>query len=248
MNQPKPSDINALRAKTAEVNARLVKRFGRPTHRREKPLESLVWTILSQNTNDNLSERAYRGLRKSFPRWEMLLDAPTKKIADAIRVGGLANQKSRNIKAFLQWVKATYGRMSLDAICDMSVDEATQVLTQHRGIGLKTVYVTLMFACGKDIFPVDTHIWRIVRRLGLAPSKAGRDKVTHWMQPLVPQGESLPLHLNLIRLGREICQARKPRCYDCPLVEICLYPDKNLTLAVSAVGRPRLSHSPTRNI
>ena len=228
-NHPNPPIANDLRAKTAEIHRRLVRRFGRPTHKREKPLESLVWTILSQNTNDVLSERAYRSLRKSFPRWEMLLDAPTRKIAEAIRVGGLANQKSKNIKDFLRWVKRTYGRMSLGAICEMSVDEATELLTRHRGIGLKTVYVTLMFACGKDVFPVDTHIWRIVRRLRLVPAKSSRDRTTHLMQPLVPKGEALPLHLNIIRFGREICRSQRPRCFDCHLVDLCVYPAKNLT-------------------
>jgi endonuclease III len=227
-NSRNARSISALRAKTSEVHARLVARYGRPTHPRENPLDSLIWTILSQNTNDELSERAYRRLRKAFPRWEMVLGAPEEEIASTIRVGGLANQKSKCIKDFLRWVKATYGRMSLAAICKMSVDEATEILMQHRGIGLKTVYVTLMFACGKDVFPVDTHIWRITRRLGLAPMKAGRDKVTHLMQLLVPQGEALPLHLNLIRFGRQVCQARKPRCWDCPLVDLCRYEPKNL--------------------
>ncbi len=229
-NLPNLNEIKALRRKTAEVHRRLIRRFGRPRRRAaEDPLVSLIWTILSQNTNDALSERAYRSLRKSFPRWEMLLDAPAAKIAAAIRVGGLANQKSRNIKDFLRWVKSTYGRMSLDAICRMTVDEATELLTRHRGIGLKTVYVTLMFACSKDVFPVDTHIYRIVRRLGLAPERFSRDRVTHWMQVLVPKGEALPLHLNLIRFGRTVCAARRPRCYDCPVVGLCLYPDKQLT-------------------
>jgi endonuclease-3 len=188
----------------------------------------MIWTILSQNTNDVLSERAYRSLRKSFPRWEMLLAAPPKKIASAIRVGGLANQKSRNIKDLLKWVKKTYGRLNLDAICEMTPAEAVETFTARRGIGLKTVYVTLMFACGKDVFPVDTHVYRIVRRLGLAPEKASRDKVTALMQLIVPKGEALPLHLNLIRFGREVCDARKPRCWDCNLVDLCLFPAKDL--------------------
>ena len=239
-NHPNANAIKRLRAKTAEVNRRLIARFGRPTWRGpEHPLQSLIRTILTQNTNDVLSERAYRSLRKSFPRWEMLLDAPTARIASAIRVGGLANQKSRNIKDFLRWVQAAYGRMSLDSLCDMSVDEAVEMLRPHRGIGLKTIYVTLMFACGKDVFPVDTHIYRIVRRLALAPEKASRDGVTHAMQPLVPKGYALPLHLNLIRFGREVCSARNPRCYDCPLVRLCRYPSKNLTRAPGAPAARR---------
>ena len=218
-----------LRLKTLDVHGRLCGCFGRPQWEGpEDPLESMIWTILSQNTNDANSERAYRSLRKSFPRLVMLLDVPPKKIAAAIRIGGLANQKARNIKGLLKWVKKTHGRLNLDSMCDMTPAEAVETFTQHRGIGLKTVYVTLMFACGKDVFPVDTHIYRIARRLGLTPEKASRDKVTALMQPIVPKGEALPLHLNLIRFGREVCHARRPRCCDCPLVDLCISPEKNL--------------------
>jgi len=221
--------IKELRHKLTVVERRLEKLFGAPEKPRpSSPLESMVHTILSQNTNDTNSGRAFRSLRKSFPRWEMLLDAPADKIARAIRVGGLANQKSRNIKDFLKWVKQTYGRLNLDAMHRMSPEEAVRTFTTLTGIGLKTVYVTLLFACGRDVFPVDTHIYRILGRIGIAPKKASRDKVTEMVQPLVPRGKSLALHINLIELGRRICIARQPRCYECPLTDVCLYPGKNL--------------------
>lgn len=225
-SEPNPLQSKTLRDKTAAVHLRLVKAYGRPKVRHENPLESLIWTILSQNTNDNLSERAYRCLRKSFPRWELVLAAPPRKIAEAIRVGGLANQKSRNIKDFLRWLKRTRGRLDLGWLCEIPTDKAVEILGRRRGIGLKTIYVTLLFACGKDVFPVDTHIYRIVRRLGLAPQKFSRDRVTRWMQPLVGKGQAMPLHLNLIRFGREVCHARRPTCYACPLADLCPYPDK----------------------
>ena len=222
------SDIKALGAKTAEVHKRLARRFGTPRWAGpEDPLESMIWTILSQNTNDLNSERAYNNLRKSFPNWEMLLEVPAARIARAIRVGGLANQKSKHIRNFLKWVKRTYGRLNLNAMCRMTPEEAVETFTRHKGIGLKTVYVTLLFACGKDVFPVDTHIYRIVRRLGLVPEKASRDKVTELMQPLVPRGKCLPLHINLIRFGRSICKSQRPLCRDCPLVDLCPYLEKS---------------------
>lgn len=227
--------LKELQAKTREVHRRLCRRFGRPRReRREDPLESMVWTILSQNTNDVLSERAYRSLRKTFPRWETMLAAPTAKIARAIRIGGLANQKSRTIKSLLKWSRRTYGRLNLDAMRKMSPAEAVETFTRIRGIGLKTVYVTLMFACGRDVFPVDTHIYRIVRRLALVSEKSSRDKTAERMQPIVPKGEALPFHLNLIRFGREVCKAQNPRCYDCPLVDLCFYPAKNLVPPATA--------------
>jgi len=218
-----------LKRRLALVHRRLARRFGTPEWTGPSdPLASLIGTILSQNTNDLNSDRAYRSLRRRFPRWTMLLDARPREIARAIRVGGLANQKARRIKTFLRWVKRTYGGLTLDAMHEMTADEAVATLTRHKGIGLKTVYVTLLFACGKDVFPVDTHIYRIVRRLGLAPQKASRDKVTRLMQPLVPKGKSYALHLNLIAFGRTVCKAQKPRCYDCPLTDECIYPDKHL--------------------
>lgn len=230
-----PRQLKALRTKTAEVHRRLAKRFGTPKWQGpEDPLESIIWTILSQNTNDLNSERAYRSLRKAFPRWELLLEAPVGGIARAIRVGGLANRKSKHIKDFLKWVKRTYGRLSLKAMHDMTPEEAVETFTRHKGIGLKTVYVTLLFACGKDVFPVDTHIYRIVRRLGIVPGKASRDQVTKLMQVLVSKGKSFALHLNLIAFGRTVCKAQKPLCWDCPLVRLCRYPDKNLTPPKSA--------------
>jgi endonuclease-3 len=224
-----------LRKKVAKVHARLQELLGRPEwDGPEDPLEGLIHTILSQNTSDVNSGRAWQNLRKVFPRMEMLLDAPAPKIARAIRCGGLANQKSRRIKDFLKWVNETYGKLSLDCLCDMSPGEAVETLSQHRGIGIKTIYVTLMFACGKDVFPVDTHIERIVKRLALVPPKASLDTTTHLMQPLVPEGESLPLHINLIRFGRSICKSQNPHCWRCPFVRMCSYEKKNLT----PPGRP----------
>ncbi|HUV39147.1 MAG TPA: endonuclease III [Planctomycetota bacterium] len=227
---PKGKRLKDLRRRTARVARDLRKRFGPiPRPAREDPLESLVWTILSQNTNDLNSERAWRGLRRAFRTWTSMLEAPVGAIARAIRVGGLAKQKSRTIKDFLRWVKRTYGRLSLDAMHAMTPEEAVRVLTRHKGIGLKTVYVTLLFACGKDVFPVDTHIYRIVRRLALAPERFSRDRVTEWMQTLVPEGKAYELHLHLIRFGREVCKAQHPLCRDCPFRHICVYPDKNLS-------------------
>ena len=225
----KPRNISYLRKKTAKVHRRLVDLLGRPEwDGPEDPLESLIHTILSQNTSDLNSGRAWRELRKRFPRLEMLLGAPVNQIAGAIRRGGLANQKSRRIKDFLRWVKKTYGRLNLDCLCDMTPYEALETLARHKGIGIKTVYVTLLFACGKDVFPVDTHVERIVKRLGLVFEKASLEKTTHLMQPLVPEGESLALHVNLIRFGRMTCKSQSPRCWLCPFVRMCLYPEKNL--------------------
>jgi endonuclease-3 len=224
-----PVNVIELKKKCAEIHRRLCRLYGTPRWKGpENPLESMIWTVLSQNTNDVNSARAYNDLRKSFPRLKMMLDAPTRAIARAIRVGGLANGKSRTIKRLLKFATKTYARLSIDAICRMTADEAVATFCKIKGIGLKTVLVTLLFACGRDVFPVDTHIHRITRRLALVPAKASRDRAAELMAPLVPKGKCLPLHVNFIHFGRDICKS-KPQCWRCPMVDLCIYPHKILT-------------------
>lgn len=186
------------------------------------PLDAMVQTILSQSTSDTNSGAAFRSLKERFPSWELAAAADSREIAEAIRRGGLAGQKSVCIKDFLLWVKDRFGSFSIDAICDMQPNEAYEVFCKVRGIGVKTVAVTLLFACGMDVFPVDTHVTRICRRVGLVPEKASSEKI-HWlMEPHVPEGKGHSLHVNLLRLGRQICLSR-PRCGICPLRRVCRY-------------------------
>lgn len=223
----------ALRAKTRCIEQILRKRYGE--YRWEGPediLGSLVHTILSQNTNDVNSARAYRSLRKRFPTWTKVMDAPVGQVADAIRVGGLANNKSRWIQDLLRWVKRTRRRMTLEDLREMTPEQMLAEMGHLNGIGVKTVYVTLMFACGRDVFPVDTHIHRIVRRIGLVRWGASREETTRLMQPITPKGRRMTLHVNLIGFGRDICTARKPACPVCPVARICAWPKKT-------VGRSR---------
>ena len=212
-----------LKEKVRDIDRILEEEFGIPERWGHKdPLSSLVQTILSQNTNDNNSGRAYDNLRERFPSWEKVLEADVEEIADAIRVGGLANQKSVSIKGVLKWLKDTYGELNLDFICDMDPEDAIEMLLKLKGVGLKTVNVMLCFACGKDVFPVDTHILRITRRLALAPENATADKAHEIMGQLFPEGKAFSLHMNLIRFGRAICHARKPECDRCPLIKHCI--------------------------
>ena len=210
--------------KTRRIMEALEAVQGVPEPRRpEPPLDALIHTILSQNTNDRNSGRAYESLRIRFPRWEDVLHANPTQIADAIRVGGLAAQKSVRIRDLLAWVQERYGELNLDVVCDMEIEEVFDTLCARPGIGPKTVSVMLLFACGKDVFPVDTHIHRVTRRLGLIPSNCSADKAHILMAELVPPGKSYSFHLNLIRFGREICHARTPECDRCPLSEYCPY-------------------------
>ena len=215
--------IRNLKRKVKEIDRVLEDLFGIPDFRRDNdPLDTLIGTILSQNTNDTNRDRAYANLRELFPTWEDVLAADAQDIADAIRVGGLGNQKSVRIKNVLAWIKDTYGELNIDFVCDMEPAEVIETFSKLKGIGLKTVNVMLMFACNKDVFPVDTHILRISKRLDLVPANASAGKAHEIMGELCPRGKALSLHINMIRFGRNICHARNPECRECPLMEYCI--------------------------
>ncbi|UCC66824.1 MAG: endonuclease III [Deltaproteobacteria bacterium] len=188
------------------------------------PLEVLISTVLSQNTNDQNRDLAYEGLKQRFPQWEAILEADLEEIAEAIKVGGLSQQKAGRIKDILHWVRETWGRLSLSPICELGTEEATEVLLGLRGVGFKTAYCVLAFGCGRGVFPVDTHILRITKRLGLIAAEVTAEKAHGLLAPLVPTGRAISLHLNLIRYGREICRARQPRCGLCFFPELCTLP------------------------
>lgn len=212
---------------TAQITHILESVMGEPRWRGPSdPLDSLVKTILSQSTNDNNRDLAYSRLRERFPTWRETMEADRKEIAEAIKPAGLSNQKSARLVDILRWIKKTYGELSLDVLHEMPTEEAFDTLTTLKGIGVKTIAVVLMFACGRDVFPVDTHVHRIVRRLGLVHNKTDAVKTFHLMAPLVPSGKSYSLHMNLLSFGRTVCTARNPRCLECPLYQLCRWPDK----------------------
>ena len=187
------------------------------------PLSSLVNTILSQSTNDRNRDMAYARLRQKYGTWEEVMEANAEDIALAIKPAGLSNQKSVRIKDVLLWIKRTYGELNIDFICDEDPQKVIEQFTQLKGVGIKTITVVLMFTCGVDVFPVDTHVHRICRRIGFVPDNATAEKTYHAMQTLVPSGKSYSLHMNFLKLGRTICKAIKPRCDECPIIDWCEY-------------------------
>ena len=217
----------AKRERTAEITCILEREQGEPRWKGPSdPLDSLVRTLLSQSTNDNNRDLAYRRLRERFPAWRDVMEADREEVADAIRPAGLGNQKSGRMIALLRWIEEEFGSLDLGFLHEMPTEEAFERFTQVKGIGVKTMAVVLMFACGRDVFPVDTHVHRIVRRLGLVPERADAVKTFKLMAPLVPDGKSYSLHMNLLKFGRTICTARNPRCLDCPLYDLCPWPEK----------------------
>lgn len=221
--QPVNSDAVAF---GAAINQRLNESFGYPEWRNPlPPLDELVSTILSQNTNDVNRDRAFNQLRRRFSTWELVRDSDEAAVIDAIRPAGLANQKGPRIQAVLRQITAERGSLDLDFLADIEdVEEARAWLLKFKGVGPKTAAIVLLFSLQKPAFPVDTHIYRVSGRLGLRPPNLSVEQAHPYLEALFQPEAYYPAHLNLIRLGREVCQARKPNCPACPLNDMCPYP------------------------
>lgn len=206
------------------ISTILLRKYGEPEWREPlPPLDELISTILSQNTNDTNRDRAYNALRKEFPTWEQVRDAPQDEVIDAIRPAGLANQKGPRIQTALQQITRQRGRLDIDFLKEMSVEEGREWLLGFKGVGPKTASIVLLFSLDKPAFPVDTHIYRVTGRLGLRPVHLNVDQAHSFLEGVFHEDEYKSVHLNIIRLGREICHARRPNCLNCPLIDICDY-------------------------
>lgn len=213
-----------LEQRALAVHQALLERYGHPQWRLPLPaLDELVSTILSQNTNDTNRDRAFESLRARFPTWEAVRDAPAQEVIEAIRPAGLANQKGPRIQNVLREITAQRGELSLDFLDDLPAEQARQWLLQFKGVGPKTAAIVLQFSLGKPAFPVDTHIYRVSGRLGLRPASMNAEQAHAHLAQLLPPETYYAAHLNLIRLGREVCQARRPNCPACPLTGYCDY-------------------------
>jgi endonuclease-3 len=213
-----------MKSKALEVNRRLAQVLeDRRKRTRPDAIAELVSTILSQNTNDALRDKAYRSLRQRFPTWEQVCEASEEELVAAIRIAGLSQHKAPAIQRALRRIHVERDGWSLDFLRGMPVEEAKQWLTSIKGVGPKTAAIVLLFALDMPAFPVDTHIHRVTRRLGLIPAKASREKAHELLEAIFPPEHYYAAHLNLIRHGREVCQARKPRCEACVLRDLCDY-------------------------
>ena len=218
-----PADApNADRRRVRAIVKRLQARFGELAPPRSvDPLDELILTVLSQHTSDLNAERAFDSLREAFPTWEAVVAAPVPLLTDTIRAGGLANTKAPRIQAILEAIHEREGSYDLGVLSTLPDDEARAYLTLLPGVGPKTAAVVLSFALGRDAIPVDTHVHRTARRLGLVPTRSSAEAADRLLHALVPEGLRTPLHVALIRLGREICKAPTPRCALCPLRDLC---------------------------
>ncbi len=202
----------------------LLDEFGMPVWRPHlSPVGELVSTILSQNTNDINRDIAYDSLREKYPTWEGVRDAGENQVIGAIKTAGLANHKGPAIQNALRVITEERGEIELDFLKTKTSQGAAEWLEKLKGVGPKTAAIVLLFSLGMPAFPVDTHVHRVTGRLGIRPEKMTPNKSHPYLAEQFPVESYYPVHLNLIRLGREICKARKPFCTECPLNSICQY-------------------------
>lgn len=190
------------------------------------PLDELILTVLSQNTNDRNSGQAFENLKRAFPTWRDVLEAPIAELRETIRVGGLAGNKSRSIKGILKELVRRNGDFNLDYIDRIPLDQALENLVSLPGVGLKTASCVMLFSFGRPSMPVDTHVHRLSMRLGLVREKSTPEQAYRVLMAITPPELVYPFHLDLIQHGRTTCKAQKPRCGECIVRPLCPWPDK----------------------
>ena len=206
-----------------EVDKRLKRIYGEPRRPTKDAVSQLVATMLSQATTDIQTARSFEALRQRFPTWDLVRDAPASEIAKAIHSSGLSKQKAPRIKKALQHISRERGLIDLNFLKKMSVDEARQWLVNIAGVGPKTASIVLLFSFRKPLFPVDTHVYRVTKRMGWIPQNVSVEKAHDILRAAVPPRLHYRLHLNLIEHGRKTCQAIRPRCEVCTLTDLCKY-------------------------
>jgi endonuclease III len=186
-------------------------------------IDEIVATVLSQHTSDVNSERAFAQLKDRFPSWEEVAGAPPDQVADAIRCGGIADQKARRIQQILAAIEEREGRLDVSRLHDLDDAAVEAYLLSLPGVGPKTAACVLTFSMGRPAFPVDTHVHRAAIRLGWIPATASADRAHQLLTPRIPPGIRYDLHVALIVHGRTVCRAQRPRCETCVVRDLCAY-------------------------
>ncbi|HEX2869332.1 MAG TPA: endonuclease III [Ignavibacteriales bacterium] len=216
--------------KLSKINKILIREYGLPRQENPDPdpVDILIATILSQNTNDRNSYKSFLNLKKKYPQWKSAARADLDSLEEPIKPAGFSRPKARAIKDVLNYLLDKYGKVSLDYLKDMETTEAIKSLISHKGIGIKTAQCVMMFAFHRNVCPVDRHIFRVLNRIGVVKA-ATPEKTSVSLNKMLPEGAAHSLHANLIRFGREICRKTLPNCSICPLLELCEYDNKNMT-------------------
>ena len=220
-----------MKKKIEIINKLLIKQFGLPPRPKKlpAPLDTIIGTILSQNTNDKNSYKAYKNLKDNFKNWDQLAELKPSQIEKYIKIAGLGKQKSKAIYEILKSLKQKHKKISLDHIKNNSDEINLEELTSFNGVGVKTASCVLLFSLGRNICPVDTHVHRTLNRIGVVKTN-NPEKTFYDIQGKIPEKTAHSFHTNLIRLGREICKPANPNCAICPLLKMCKYDKKNLKI------------------
>jgi endonuclease-3 len=216
---PHGEEIRAVQRRLRASQGPFVPKPGLPI------IDELVATVLSQHTSDLNSERAFAQLKERFPSWEQVADAPEDEVAEAIRAGGIANQKARRIQQILTAIEETEGKLDLSRLHERDDAEVEDYLRALPGVGPKTAACVLLFSMGRAAFPIDTHVHRMALRLGWIPPNTPADRAYQLLAPQVPAEIRYDLHVAMITHGRTVCRARQPSCGSCVLRDLCPYPD-----------------------
>ncbi len=215
------------RLKAKKICDVLIRYYGKTVSSRKlPPLDELVMTILSQHTNDVNMFRAYESLKERFSTWEEVLDAPQEEVAMFIHSSGMYNLKAKRIQTALREINERVGKLDLSHLETMELEEAKKWLTSLHGVGPKTAAIVLLFSFERPVLPVDTHVWRVSKRLGLIDEKVSREKAHTLLEQIIPSSCIPSLNKNLVRHGREVCRAQNPKCDDCFLSHLCKFYDE----------------------
>lgn len=213
-----------MEEKAATVYARLLNGYGVPMWNKLPPVDELINTIISQNTNDRNRDIAFGQLRERFSSWEAVRDAPENEVLECIRCAGLGIQKAPRIQEALRRItEQNDGVIGLTFLEGKPPEEIRKWLTSLNGVGMKTASIVMTFSLGIPAFPVDTHIYRVSGRLGLRPEKMTVDQTHDHLSRLFPPETYNTAHINLILFGRRVCHAQKPACEVCFLKDLCVW-------------------------
>ena len=216
-------------AKVKKILKLLNKAYGKPPDfKRSPPLDELIRTILSQNTSDRNSLKAFAVLKKNFKSWDALAAAEAGKITRLIRHAGLARIKAGRIKGVLNEIRRREGRIGLSSLSNSGVKESLSYLRSLKGVGPKTAACVLLFSFGKPVMPVDTHIFRVTKRLGIIDKGITIEDAHAFLSDMVPKDLIYEFHLGIIEHGRRICKANNPRCAECVVYRLCSFLGKNI--------------------